>query len=261
MYPHHQQSIENVIQFFKQDKQVQALLLGGSLAHGFAAATSDVDVMIVVSDEEYAKHLAAGTLTYFSRELCTYPEGYVDGKYITTTFLDRVRTMGSEPARFAFKDASILYSNVDGLAQMLEAIACYPRGEKIGRIQRFYAQLEAWHWYTGEAVQKANPYLLSLSASKLALFGGRLILAHNEMLYPYHKWFLRVLAQVQHKPEHLIEQIEQLTTHPDKDLADQFFDTLKNFRVWETAPGGWGAQFMKDSEINWMTGATPIDDL
>ncbi|MEO8355329.1 MAG: nucleotidyltransferase domain-containing protein [Chloroflexota bacterium] len=52
MYPHHTQSIQNVTDYFQRDPQVIALLLGGSIAHGFETPTSDVDIMILVSDED-----------------------------------------------------------------------------------------------------------------------------------------------------------------------------------------------------------------
>jgi hypothetical protein len=52
MQPHHANSIQVATSHFAGDSNVLALLLGGSLAHGFAGPDSDLDVMIVVSDEE-----------------------------------------------------------------------------------------------------------------------------------------------------------------------------------------------------------------
>lgn len=261
MLPHHQHSIENVTRHFSSDPEVQALLLGGSLAHGFASPTSDVDVMIIVSDEVYADRLRTGRVHFFSRELCSYPEGYVDGKYLSQGFLARVQAEGSEPARFAFQDAQILISHLAGLEHRLQTIARYPIAEKAERIGRFYAQLEAWFWYAGEALKSGNQYLLNLSASKLVLFGGRLLLAHNELLYPYHKWFLRVVEGAPEKPAGVREQIEALTASPSRETLDQFYATIKNFRAWENPTANWPTQFMLDSEWNWQNGPTPIDDL
>jgi predicted nucleotidyltransferase len=50
MYPHHSQTIQNVTAYFQRDPEVQALLLSGSIAHGFQSPTSDVDIMIFVSE-------------------------------------------------------------------------------------------------------------------------------------------------------------------------------------------------------------------
>lgn len=261
MLPHHRDSIENVTRHFAADPEVLALLLGGSLAHGFASPVSDVDVMIIVSDEGYADRLRAGRVHFFSRELCTYPEGYVDGKYLSQGFLARVQTSGSEPARFAFQDAQILISRLAGLDTCLQAITCYPATEKAERISRFYAQLEAWYWYAGEALKSGNRYLLNLSASKLVLFGGRLLLAHNERLYPYHKWFLRVLEGAPEKPVGVRDHIEALMAAPSRETLDQFYAAIKNYRNWEGLAANWPTQFMLDSEWNWQNGPTPIDDL
>jgi hypothetical protein len=259
--PHHRQSIANVTRHFTADPEVLALLLGGSLAHGFASPTSDVDVMIIVSDETYAERLRAGQVHFFSRDLCPYPEGYVDGKYLSRSFLARVEQQGSEPARFAFQDAQILFSRLTGLEQALRTIARYPGEAKAQRISRFYAQLEAWYWYAGEALKSGNRYLLNLSASKLVLFGGRLLLAHNERLYPYHKWFLRVLEEAPDKPAGLREHIDAVLDAPCRETLDQFYVTIKNFRVWDGSTANWPTQFMLDSEWNWQDGPPPIDDL
>ena len=217
--------------------------------------------MIILSDEAYTRRLAQGPITFFNRELCAYADGYVDGKYISPQFMEQVRSIGSEPARFAFKDAQILFSRVDGLQQTLLTIARYPKEDSAERMRRFYAQLEAWNWYAGEALRKENGYLLSLSVTKLVLFGGRLILAHNETLYPYHKWFLRVLEQVPEKPANLMELIAALVAQPDREKIDQFFNLIGDFQPWEKTAAGWGSQFLVDSEMNWLNGKTPIDDL
>jgi predicted nucleotidyltransferase len=189
MHPHHAQSIQNVKEYFQRDPEVLALLLSGSIAHGFQSESSDVDIMIFVSEDDYQKRFQAGQLTFFNTDLCTYEGGYVDGKYLNLNFLKQVSARGSEPARFAFEGSQVLFSKIEGFEEDICKIIEYPIEEKAERIKRFYAQLEAWHWYCGEALRKGNQYLLGTAISKMILFGGRLILAHNEMLYPYHKRF------------------------------------------------------------------------
>ena len=191
MHPHHSQSIQIVKEYFERDPEVQALLLSGSIAHGFESVTSDVDLMIFVSDKDYQKHVASGQITFFNTDLCTYEGGYVDGKYLSLNFVKQVLEKGSDPARFAFEGSQVLFSRVDGFAEEICKIAEYPVAEKAERIKRFYAQFEAWHWYCGEASRKENRYLLGTSVSKLILFGGRLILTHNECCTPITNGFLK----------------------------------------------------------------------
>lgn len=261
MYPHHSQSIQNVKEFFQRDPQVLALLLSGSIAHGFETPTSDLDLMIFVSDEEYRRRFQSGELHFFSLDLCTYEGGYVDGKYLSLGFVQQVLAKGSEPARFAFEGSQVLFSRMPGFAEDVCRIAQYPVREKQERIKRFYAQFEAWHWYCGEALKQANPYLLGTSVSRLVLFGGRLLLAHNEMLYPYHKWFLSVLEKAQDKPADLLACIRALTGSPTIEHIERFYEKVQTFQMWSENHHDWPVQFMLDSEWNWMDGKTPVDDL
>ena len=259
--PHHAETIQRTTDFFQQDPTVRALILGGSLAHGFATETSDVDVMIVVADDEHQRRLATGQTCFFSRELCVYPEGYVDGKYISPGFIEQVAARGSEPARFAFKDGQTLFTRNPRLPDLLQKAAQYPREQKTERLWRFQAQFEAWFWYATEALKKENLPLLRTAVSKLTLFGGRIVLAHNELLYPYHKWFLRVLASAPEQPPQLMAGILTLSENPSLAAVEAFGQAIRGFKTWEISHATWPAQFLRDSELNWLTQTPPIDDL
>lgn len=261
MYPHQQAAVERVIKHFSAQPEVLAVLLAGSIAHGFASEASDVDILIIVSDEVYQKKLEGQQTAFFDIEMAGYPGGYIDGKYLSPKFLDRVAEIGSEPARFAFADAQILFSYMDDLEQRLARVTRYPVENKLNRIQRFCAQLEAWHWYTGEAAKKQDPYLMTTAAGKLMLFGGRILLAHNELLYPYHKWFLAVLEGATEKPEGIVDLMRSLGKEPNQTAADQFYALVKNFRAWEVGDVSWPNWFMDDTELRWMNNSASIEDL
>jgi hypothetical protein len=263
MYPHHAETIQNLKQHFESQPQVLALLLSGSIAHGFESEDSDVDILIIVTEEEYQSRQHSRTTTFFNTSLCKYPEGifgYVDGKYLSISFIRQVAEKGSEPARFAFDGVKILFSKID-LQEDLRRVVAYPVAEKEERIRRFRFQFEAWNWFCGEARKKNNQYLLGVAVSKLLLFGGRLILAHNEMLYPFHKWFLRVLESAPDKPDGLLPCMHKLSSERSVDNINEFYQMVGNFRDWNMDPTRWGAQFMVDSEMNWLHGHTPVDDL
>ena len=265
MYPHHRETIEKIRDAFAVQDDILAVLLGGSVAHGFCTDTSDVDIMLIVSEDEYVKRRDADQLLYWDNALSTYEGGYVDGKYVSLDFLKKVRERGSEPARFAFQDARIILSRIEGLRELLADIPRYPVEGKEMRLARFYAQLEAWKWYFAEAMRHDIGYLRHMAVAKLILFGGRLILTHNEMLYPYHKWFLRVLSDAADKPVGLMGQIDNLLKDASMENVEAFYHSIDDFRQWvddDISFGqSWGQFFMCDSELNWLTGHTPVDDL
>lgn len=265
MFAHHKKTIDNVIKKLSPDPAVLAVLVGGSVAHGFEKKNSDIDIMIIVTEDEYARRKEKGGLLYWENESCTgiegYDEGYVDGKYMDMAFLNLVKEKGSDAARYAFKDSIIAFSRQEGLEELIGLITAYPEEQKADRIKRFYAQVNAWHWYYHEAKKHQNDYLISHSLSNLILFAGRLILTHNRTLYPYHKWFLRVLENVKEKPENLIGLINAALAEKSPGTVDTLFEAVKNFRDWGVEEYSWPAYFMADSEQNWIDHPAPVTDL
>ncbi|KAK0719329.1 hypothetical protein B0H67DRAFT_642692 [Lasiosphaeris hirsuta] len=261
MHPHHAASIQKIKAHFEQVPNVLALLLTGSIAHGFETEASDVDVLVVLTEEAYQHHVDTGIMTFVTPDLCTYPGGYVDAKYTSLGFIRLVAEKGSEPARWAFDGAQILFSEIPGLEGELQRLVRFDAGGKEERIVRFRSQLEIWKWYSEEGVRKGNRYLLNMATSKLILFGGRLILADNDVLFPYHKWFLRVLGELREKPERLMECVERLSREPGMEVIQEFYDMVVGWKEWKRPRGRFGAQFMVDSELNWLILQTPVDDL
>ena len=261
MFQHHLDSIENVTKKLRDREEVQAVIVCGSIAHGFASADSDVDLMILVPELEYLDRTERGDLQYFERDSCTYDRGYIDGKYISPAFLREAAVKGSEPARFAFEGAWASYSQMPELDLQLKAIARYPVENKLANIPRFYGQFETWKWYCEEALRLDNRYLLQHSVANLILFAGRLFLAHNETLYPYHKWFLRVLETVSDKPSGLMRSIHGLLENPNREGIQQFYEMIKDYRQWELNGVNWPSMFMRDCELKWVDGEVPVAEL
>ena len=224
---------------------------------GFETPTSDVDILLLLTPAAFAPRRASGKLTSASHDLATYPGGYVDAKYVSVDLIRDAAARGSEAARFALEGVTVLFerdgSGVDVRAEVERAVR-YPVEGKAERMRRFRAQLDAWRWFWREGRRKGDGYLVGLAVRKLVLFGGRLVLAENEVLYPFHKWFLRVLGSVTEKPEGLMEAIARVLEDPSEENVEGFYEMVKGFRGWEENPNGWGAQFMLDSELTWMTG-------
>lgn len=261
MFKNHKETIVKLKDKIIGEKEIRAALVCGSIAHGFERENSDLDVMFIITKEDYSKRKKRSELTYFNQELAVDPTEYIDGKYISLDFMKKVAAKGSEPARFAFEGAEIIFSKVDGLEELLAEITVYPAAEKQEKIERFYAQFEAWKWYADEAIKLNNQYLLNRAVNNLVLFGGRLILAENKCLYPFHKWFLRVLAEIEDKPDQLIKTIDDLMTAPNQKVVEKFYQDIKAYRDWVDSDINWPHKFMLDTELTWLDDKTPVADL
>lgn len=257
----HQEAIDKFLDRFKTDTTILAILLGGSLAHGFAESDSDIDVALIVDEAEYERRKRENKLAFSLWDICTYAGGYVDCKVVSLDFLQKISERGSDPARYAFKDNAVLFSRIENLEQLLAGVSRFPTAEKAVRRERFAAQLLAWRWFYSEGVKKQNSYLILLAAQKMVLFSCRLILNENEMLYPYHKWLLRETAKAQHKPDRFDESVQKLLAGHDLPLVGQFCAQVMEFLGIEEKSLDWPNHFLHDSELNWLAHEPPIDDV
>lgn len=73
-------------------------------------------------------------------------------------------------------------------------------------------------------------------------------MAHNEVLYLYHKWFLRVLSEVRDKPEDLLIQINNILVKKDLESITNFYNAIRTFRKWDLKVNPF-VQFMLDTEL------------
>lgn len=103
-------------------------------------------------------------------------------------FLRDVAVQSSEPARWAFVGARLMHGGTPEITDLLARIPRYPEANRQENILDFLAQTIMLRWFVTEAVRRDEPYLLSYATSRLALYAGRVFLAWNRMLYPFHKW-------------------------------------------------------------------------
>lgn len=261
IFPQHQRTIDRLITLFQDDARFPAMIIGGSVAKGRAQAESDVDVTLVATDEEYARRLPTHDLWYMSSEVCDYPGGYAEGKIVDMQFLRDAAEHGSEPARAAFVHSFLGYSHLPELADLLPRIPVYQEQDRLAKMRSFYSQVAVFNWYMGDGEKRQDPYLQSQAAAHMTFYGGRLILAYNRVLYPYHKWFLYELEHAEHKPEHFVELLRTLVSQPAREHAQAFFDALTSFHDWGVPQGlEILVQFARDAEWNWRDGRPPLQD-
>jgi hypothetical protein len=261
MRPHHDMAVRRLADHFSKEEGFLAVIVGGSVAKGVETEFADIDVLLVVTDELYEKRREGNGLLYFSTEFCDYPGGYVDGKIVNLQYLKAAAERGNEATRAAFKGAFAVYSEIPELDDLLARIPVYQTSEKQEKMQAFYAQFECAYWYLGEAIRRADKYLLTHAVSSLVLYGGRLILAHNEILYPYHKLFMGELERAPEKPANLMELIRALLDEPNAENAKQFHDAIVGFRRWSESSELWPVRFMKDTELAWLEDKAYIGDI
>ncbi|MHA2007616.1 MAG: nucleotidyltransferase domain-containing protein [Promethearchaeota archaeon] len=260
MRPHHKRAIEKLVEGIKDDERFLALIIGGSVAKGMEREDSDIDVILVATNEEFNNRKKSNMFLYFETKFCDYQGGYIDGKVVNLEFLESLAERGSEPARDAFRDAWIAFSKISELEDLLKEIPIFQEKERLEKIGKFHAQFETANWMIKEAERRNDEYLLTRGITDLILFGGRLILEHNRILYPFHKLFMEVLAKAPDKPENLMFLINNLLKEKNLENAQSLFKAIKSFRKWEIREF-WAIRFLLDTEWAWIDGKPYVGDL
>ena len=252
MYPHHERALEKVKAHFEQDPNILALLFAGSLAKGWGSETSDVDILLIVSEEEFARRSQISELLYFSLDFTDYEGGYIDGKFLSVSFLEEIAECGSEVARAAFYSVQIVFSRIPDLDQLIARIPVYPEAERDAKIKTFYSQMVvAGMFFMKEADKRSDKYLTTRAAADLVLYASRLILAYNRMLYPYHKWLMHEVKRAPEQPEHFLDLIQAVLDTPSPATADALLDAVNAFHDWNISLAEVFNTFTQDSEWDW----------
>lgn len=260
MHEHHSLAIEKIRAHFQEDETVLALIIIGSLARGEELAGSDIDLIAVVKDEEYKRRNNSGDTIFDADAFCDYPDGHASASFVDYQYLVDAAEFGNELTRFAFLNAKVVFSKRTDIEGIVESIAVYPEDERQEKMESFYSQLPVHISYIELGEYSKNHYLLAQCSERIVLFGGRLILAHNRIIYPGRKWFMDKLEQAPDKPEGFMELANELLEKPSIKAAYALFESINNFTDWpQPKEGHWG-RFRRDCELHWRSGRAPIDD-
>ncbi len=258
--PHHQRTIDRLTEAYRDDPKFEALIIGGSVIKGYAREDSDIDFLLVATDEEYARRAAARDLLINRTDLSDYDGGYVDGKVINTSFLHNVADRGNEATRWAFSDVILGFSRLSELRPLLERIVEYPEADRDRRVKTFYCLAFMGNWLMHEASRYDNRHGILRAASQLSLFSSRLLLAHNRILFPFHKWLLKEVEQAPDKPADFLQLLQELLEQPSPATAGPFFHCVQEFQDWGVLDIEAYTWFMTEVEWSWMNGTTPMED-
>jgi len=261
MYKHHQVSIENLLFYFQDDKNILAVILAGSIAKGLERADSDIDAIVVTTDERYMELSKSNKLSECIYGHCTYEGGYFDIKYCTKGYLAAVAQQGSEPSRNAFIAAKCLYCDDDEIAEIVPQIGVFQTSEKPEKMLSFYSAFSLNHGYFW-SVSENNTYLRVRTAADIVLFGYRLLLQNNEILFPCHKGLSQTVMSMENKPDRIVEKERRLLTQLSNDAKNDFVDSILNF-IDYVPPQDYPViltRFIDDNELWWYKGRPVITE-
>ncbi len=260
MYPHHREAIDAAKERLMAEADVVAILIAGSIARKVERADSDVDLIVVVTDNGWQQRSEQSAVAFLWTDLCDYEHGYVEGRFVSETFIREAAIRGSEPTRHSFTGVYPVYCTNPAIESALPKIPVYPEQERSKRIASFMAQLrlnKSFFW--AEGIRQNDPYLKGRAASEIVLFGGRLILAHNQILFPCQKRLMEYVAAAPQKPDHFLLLANNLMTCLTEQDKDAFCQAVEGFTDWGIDQDLLSL-FLQDVEMSWFTRTPAISE-
>jgi hypothetical protein len=260
MYEHHARGIDRLVTTYRDDPRFEALLIGGSIAKGRAREDSDIDVLFLATEEEFQRRLATHDIAFYDADIADHPGCYVEGRILSRQFLLDAIARGSEPTRAAFQGAIIAYSRIDDLDALLIQVVQYPEHERREKLGAFYSQVVVLNWFMQEADKRGDLFLASWSASEMVLYGARLVLAHNRILYPYTKWLMYDVDHAPERPASFRELADQLIRNPTGAVAQAFLGMMREFQDWGVSDENVVGRFALTNEWQWREHRPALQD-
>lgn len=256
MYQHHVDSINNLVSLFKQKDEVIAIILGGSIAKGQEKETSDIDAMVILTDHALKEYLEKNKRSEGITGHCTYEGGYFDIKYFNKNFLVRAAKEGSEPTRNSFIGARCIYTKDDSIDDLIRKIPVYPVHQKQEKIISFLSALilNAFFFFD-ESIKRNDAYLRARTSTEIVLYGLRMLLAHNEHLFPCQKWLISAVEKLPNKPEGIVQLAYSFLENPTEENKTTFVMSILSFTNWgvdiQAEFTMLVSKFIQDQEIWW----------
>ena len=205
MYPHHIESAQKLRKYFEGQEGVIAIVLDGSTVKGNARPDSDIDAIIVVTEEKYAELAAQNRLAEVIPGHCTYEGGYFDIKYKTKAILRRAAEHASEPTRNAYVKAQVLCTTDAEIPALVAAIERYPVHTVADKIRCFCANLQLNRGYFLNIVPEDNSYMRAHLAQEIVYSVYRLILIENRALFPCNRRLEETVRACKKRPDDILE--------------------------------------------------------
>jgi len=233
MLKHHKESLLAMKEHYQNDDDVIALILGGSVAKGEERSDSDLDGMVIITDQAYKKRKAEGNLTDYVADKCTYQGGYFDIKYFNKSYLEAAAERGSDPTRNSFIKAKIIFSSDSDIEKIIERIPIYPKEKKHERIQLFYSILHyANGYFYNNAVKNNDHYMLDKCRFEIVYAGLRMLYAYNEVFFPCHMRLIEYTNHLSEKPDEIVELARAVSEKKDVESKNAFVDAVLGFTNW-----------------------------
>ena len=254
MYKHHEESLAIMRRYFEEKPEVIALIFGGSVAKGNERPDSDLDAMVVISDEAYRERVRTRTAVETIGGLCTYEGGYFDVKYMTKDFLRAAADHASEPTRNAFVKSRVIFSHDPEIEGLVARIPVFQEKERDEKMLSFYADFSLNYHYFLQGC-KPEGYMRLHAVGEVIYSLYRMILQERGVLFPCNRRLEETVARLSPETETLTRLGRTFAETQSMEDGDRFVACFQQLSSWQP-PEDYAevlTAYARDFEQWWMT--------
>ena len=261
MYKHHEESLEKLKEYFINKDEIIAVIFGGSVAKGCERADSDLDAMVVVTEDEYKRRKESNTTAETISGYCTYEGGYFDVKYMTKEFLTDAARKGSEPTRNSFFKSKVLFTKDKDIPQIVEKIPIFQKQEKEEKLLSFYSDFWLNYYYFLKSCP-IDGYMKLHAVNEVIYSIYRMILQENEILFPSNRRLEEFTEGISRETAKLVDLGRKAAKSQEMSDVDAFVDYFLTITTYK-APANIGnvlSRYTEDFEQWWRNPRPNINE-
>jgi len=256
---HHERALAAYIDGVRDDADVLAVIVVGSVARGSEREDSDVDVYLVVTDEGFARETDAGRFAWTARHGLDYPGSYIDIKLASPAYLRTALESGDDPTRASFAGARVAYSAVAGLDDLVKRIAALPDAAWNERVRSHVAQARLYGGYfLVQGAERGDEFLVRHASVHLTLAAARAALAAAHVLMPGPKYVSKLVRTVP-TPDGFVQSWDRAVQEPGTESASDLLNRLMEWLGAGVTPDETLSTFIRDNELTWLRGGVPAE--
>jgi len=256
----HEKALKKLTDLNKNNPNNIALIVCGSIATGKAREDSDIDLYLIVTDEEFKKAEKTKSFFYGTWDPNDFFGIEIDGKIIGMNYLYDAVKNANEPTRNSFTDAYTLFSRNNEVDELIKKIGVYPEWEHQKRIKAFYAYTKHYRYIGEDAFKQGNDFLFIHCIMELIFFAGRLVLAHNHVLFPCRKSLFIALKKCEKMPDNFIEISHQLIKKMNLKMMIDYYERVIDYFKEYDYPDKERIGLILEDEWAWFTKKMLISD-
>ena len=207
--------VAKLLDTYRTDESVLGIVQIGSTVKGYDDEHSDVDLVLVVTEEKYA-------VLEKTFHKVIHAENY-DLKFATINRLQDTRNSKSDEDHWGFQDSIVLFDKTNSLQDLVKGITSYDMASRPERLKRYYLGYWENTLNASSCLEHGNHWGARIYAAIAVQELIRLLFNLTERWAPRIQWAFKEIRFLHRKPTNLQSQIESILEEPNSEKLSRLW--------------------------------------